>query len=69
MAVNGFYRRRVERRVVCISHATAAGGEAVGRLVADQLGVLCLDNEIVAQAAARAGVGRPTSRMRNGGGL
>jgi hypothetical protein len=27
----------VERRVVCISHATGAGGEEVGRLVADQL--------------------------------
>jgi cytidylate kinase len=47
----------VERRVVCISHATGAGGEEVGRLVADQLGFLYVDNEIVAQAAARAGVG------------
>jgi Cytidylate kinase-like family len=47
----------MERRVVCISHATGAGGEEVGRLVADELGFLYLDNEIVAQAAARAGVG------------
>jgi cytidylate kinase len=47
----------VKRRVVCISHATGAGGEEVGRLVADELGFLYLDNEIVAQAAARAGVG------------
>jgi cytidylate kinase-like protein len=47
----------VERRVVCISHATGAGGEEVGRLVADQLGLLYLDDEIVAQAAAKAGVG------------
>jgi cytidylate kinase len=47
----------VERRVVCISHATGAGGEEVGRLVADQLGFLYVDNEIVARAAARAGVG------------
>src|SRR5262249_29066926 len=47
----------MERRVVCISHATGAGGEEVGRLVADQLGFLYVDNEIVAQAAARAGVG------------
>jgi cytidylate kinase len=46
----------MERRVVCISHATGAGGEEVGRLVADELGFLYLDNEIVAQAAARAGV-------------
>jgi cytidylate kinase len=47
----------VERRVVCISHATGAGGEEVGRLVADQLGFLYVDEEIVAQAAAKAGVG------------
>jgi cytidylate kinase len=47
----------VDRRVVCISHATGAGGEEVGRLVADRLGFLYVDDEIVAQAAARAGVG------------
>jgi cytidylate kinase len=47
----------VERRVVCISHATGAGGEEVGRLVADQLGFLYVDDEIVARAAAKAGVG------------
>jgi cytidylate kinase len=47
----------VERGVVCISHATGAGGEEVGRLVADQLGFLYVDDEIVARAAAKAGVG------------
>jgi cytidylate kinase len=47
----------VERQVVCISHATGAGGEEVGRLVADQLGFLYVDDEIVARAAAKAGVG------------
>jgi cytidylate kinase len=47
----------VKRRIVCISHATGSGGEEVGRLVADQLGFLYVDDEIVAQAAARAGVG------------
>lgn len=47
----------MERRVVCISHATGAGGEEIGRSVAEELGFLYLDNEIVAQAAARAGVG------------
>jgi cytidylate kinase len=47
----------VERRVVCISHATGSGGEEVGRLVADQLGFLYVDDEIVARAAAKAGVG------------
>jgi cytidylate kinase len=46
----------VERRVVCISHATGSGGEEVGRLVADQLGFLYVDEEIVARAAAKAGV-------------
>jgi cytidylate kinase len=47
----------VERRVICISHATGAGGEEVGRLVADQLGFLYVDDEIVARAAAKAGIG------------
>jgi hypothetical protein len=44
-------------RVVCISHATGAGGEEVGRLVAERLGFLYVDDEIVVQAAARGGVG------------
>jgi cytidylate kinase len=47
----------VDRRVVCISHATGAGGDEVGRLVADELGFLYVDDEIVARAAAKAGVG------------
>ena len=47
----------MERGVICISHATGAGGEEVGRLVADQLGFLYVDEEIVARAAAKAGVG------------
>jgi cytidylate kinase-like protein len=42
--------------VVCISHATGAGGEEVGRLVAERLGFLYVDDEIVAQAAATGGV-------------
>jgi uncharacterized protein len=42
--------------VVCISHATGAGGEEVGRLVAERLGFLYVDEEIVAQAAATGGV-------------
>ena len=40
---------------VCISHATGAGGEDVGRLVAERLGFLFVDDEIVAQAAAGGG--------------
>ena len=42
--------------VVCISHATGAGGEEVGRLVAERLGFLYVDEEIVARAAARGRV-------------
>ena len=39
--------------VVCISHATGAGGEEVGRLVAERLGFLYVDEEIIAGAAAK----------------
>jgi cytidylate kinase len=42
--------------VVCISHATGAAGEEVGRLVAERLGFLYVDEEIVARAAAMGGV-------------
>lgn len=44
-------------RVVCISHTTGAGGEEVGRLVAERLGFLYVDDEIVARAAAKGGIG------------
>ena len=43
-------------RVVCISHATGAGGDEVGRLVAERLDFLYVDDEIVASAAARGGI-------------
>jgi cytidylate kinase len=42
--------------VVCISHSTGAGGEEIGRLVADRLGFLYVDEEIVARAAAKGGI-------------
>jgi cytidylate kinase len=42
--------------VICISHATGSGGHEVGRLVAERLGFLQLDEEIVARAAARGGL-------------
>jgi cytidylate kinase len=42
--------------VICISHATGSGGGEVGRLVAERLGFLHVDEEIVASAAARGGV-------------
>ena len=41
---------------MCISHATGAGGEEVGRLVAGDLGFLFVDDEIVARAAADGGI-------------
>ena len=44
------------RIVVCISHAAGAGGEEVGRLVAERLGFLYVNEEIVARAAAKGGV-------------
>lgn len=44
------------RTVVCISHASGAGGEEVGRLVAERLGFLCVDEEIVASAAVKGGI-------------
>src|SRR5206468_12581595 len=44
------------RTVVCISHAAGAGGEEVGRLVAERLGFLDVNGEIVARAAAKGGV-------------
>lgn len=48
---------RVPCKVVCISHATGAGGEEVGRLVAERLGFAYVDHEIVARAAAKGGIG------------
>jgi len=46
----------VAHTVVCISHAAGAGGEEVGRLVAERLGFLYVNEEIVARAAAKGGV-------------
>ena len=43
-------------RVVCISHATGAGGAEVGRLVAERLGFLYVDEDIVAKAAVGGGL-------------
>jgi cytidylate kinase len=46
----------MSRRVVCISRVRGAGAEEVGRLVAEKLGLSYLDDEIIAQAAAKGGV-------------
>ncbi len=42
--------------VICISRLAGANGEAVGRLVADQLRFRFVDEEIVERAAAKVGV-------------
>jgi len=46
----------VKRNVVCISHATGSGGNQVGRLVAERLGLSYVDEELVARAASKGGV-------------
>src|SRR5262245_60924553 len=42
--------------VVCISHATGAGGQEIGRLVAERLDYLYVSDEIVARAAVEGGI-------------
>jgi len=42
--------------VICISRSSGSGGDDVGRLVAERLGFLHIDEEIVARAAARGGI-------------
>lgn len=46
----------VPSRVVCISSFDGAGGEEVGRLVAERLSVRLVDEEIIRRAAREAGV-------------
>jgi cytidylate kinase len=48
------------RNVVCISHASGAGGEEIGHLVADRLGFLYVDEEVIDRAAKRAGIDQET---------
>lgn len=43
-------------RVVCVSYATGAGGAEVGQLVAERLGFLYVDEDIIAKAAIQAGL-------------
>ncbi|HEU5477518.1 MAG TPA: cytidylate kinase-like family protein [Gaiellaceae bacterium] len=39
--------------VICVSHTTGSGGDTVGKRVAERLGYLYVDEEIVARAAAQ----------------
>jgi cytidylate kinase len=41
----------LQRRTICISHATGAGGATVGRAVAEQLGFRYVDDEVISEAA------------------
>jgi cytidylate kinase len=46
----------VAAAVVCISRSAGAGGDEIGRLVAEQLGYRLVDEEIVARAARQQGL-------------
>ena len=41
---------------MCLSHTTGSGGNEIGKLVAERLGYLYLDEDIVARAAAESGL-------------
>jgi cytidylate kinase len=41
---------------MCVSHTTGSGGDEIGKLVAERLGYLYLDEDIVARAAAAGGL-------------
>lgn len=43
-------------RAVCVSRVTAAGGETIGRLLAERLGFTYVDDEVLSLAAEHAGV-------------
>ena len=42
--------------MICVSHATASGGDEIGKQVAERLGYLYVDEAIVTRAAAQGGV-------------
>jgi cytidylate kinase len=42
--------------VVCVSHTTGSGGDEVGKLLAERLGYLHVDEDIVERAAAAGGL-------------
>jgi cytidylate kinase len=47
-------------RIVTISHATGAGGDGIGRSVADRLGFRYVDEEIIEIAAKKHGLDATT---------
>lgn len=46
----------MSRNVICISRTAGAGGESVGRAVAEQLGFTYVDEDIIRVASEKAGV-------------
>jgi cytidylate kinase len=45
----------MQRTLICVSHCDGAGGDDVARLVADQLGLRYVDEEIISRAAEKCG--------------
>jgi cytidylate kinase len=45
----------MQRTLICVSHCDGAGGDEVARLVADQLGLRYVDEEIISRAAEKCG--------------
>jgi cytidylate kinase len=45
----------MRRTLICVSHCDGAGGDEVARLVADQLGLRYVDEEIISRAAEKCG--------------
>jgi cytidylate kinase-like protein len=52
----GFSVVGVACSVLCLSHTTGSDGDEIGRRVAEQLGYLYVDEDIVASAAAQGGL-------------
>jgi cytidylate kinase len=55
-AIRGSSFAFVACSVLCLSHATASGGDEIGKHVAERLGYLYVDEEIVARAASQGGL-------------
>jgi cytidylate kinase-like protein len=52
----GFSVVDVTCSVLCVSHTTGSDGDEIGRRVAEQLGYLYVDEDILARAAAQGGL-------------
>ena len=50
-------------RIVAISHATGAGGNTIGRMIAERLGFRYIDEEIISLAAHPRACRCPDERL------